>query len=168
MVSCKPQGVDSIENPARPASSEKYRLKSGYGGGESSGSSSFFSRAVEKPKGAQQDIRRPGPGSGINYKYKKALSDFSGPSGRGRMTYTTPSNQGGRGGTDSSEDPTRRGKGAFHFGSIPPPPFTNKIYQSGVGWVSKDKAGASSLKHTGICGSEDSSLGTSKVQFSLS
>ena len=84
------------------------------------------------------------------------------------MRYSTYSNKGGTGDTDSSEVPNRRGKGTFHSGTIPPP-FTHRIYRSGVGWVPADKSGASSLVRaasspgTGIGRGQDSSFSRSKV-----
>ena len=166
--------VNNIGDPARPPTSGKYRFKGGYGRGESSGSTSFHSRAVEKPKGAQQDIRTPGSGSGYNYNHNRIRSEFSGPTkfvgnlnstGRRSSTY---SNQGGTGGTDSSEVPIRRGKGASHSGAVPLP-STHKVYRPGVGLVPVNKAGTSPLRYavsnpgTGIGSGQGSSLGRSMV-----
>lgn len=173
------QGVDNIENPSRPPTSGKYRLKGGHGRGESFGYSSFNAR-VDKPKGFQQDPRTLGPESGDNYNHRRIRSELSGlPQSFGRahdterQKYIASSGQGGTGGTDSSEVPARRGMGTFYFGDISLP-STHQVYRSGLGWIPEDEASASALRHnvsssgTGIGGSGDSSLVRSKVQCLLS
>lgn len=174
------QGVDSIENPIRPPTSGKYRLKGDHGRGESFGSSSFNPPVVDKPKAFSKAFRTLGVESGGGCDHRRIRSELSGlPQSvervhdTGRQKHIVSSDQGGTGGTDSSEVPERRGMGSFYFGDISLP-STHQVYRSGLGWIPEDGAGASALRHTvsspgtGIGWSGDSGLARSKVQCLLS
>lgn len=174
------QGVDSIENPARPPTSGKYRLKGGHGREESFGSPSFNAR-VDKPKAFNKAFHTLGLESGDNYNHRSIRSQPSAlpqsvggvHNNTGGQKHIVSSDQGGTGGADSSQVPDRRGMGPFYFGDISLP-STHQVYRSGFGWIPEYEASASAWRHTvsssgtGIGGSGDSGLARSKVQCLLS
>ncbi|PWW80048.1 hypothetical protein C7212DRAFT_340603 [Tuber magnatum] len=148
------QDVDTIENPARPTTSGRYRLKGGIGRGESLGSSSSSARVIDKQKGAQQDLRMHGSEYGGSYKHRRNRSELPGIHQTVGRIYNSgdqdPSTSFGReegNGDGSVQVPVRRGKGPFCFGDIPLPP-THKIYKLGLGWIPEDEAATFSSKYT--------------------
>ncbi|KAG0636879.1 hypothetical protein HOY80DRAFT_1053144 [Tuber brumale] len=163
----KAQGLDTIENPARPPITGKYRLKNFSGRWESLVSSPANARTLDGLKDVQQDLRMPGPGYGDNFKHRRTRSELPGPlqsvgrvQGMLREGHINPLNQQEGDGTDSSGAPVRRNRGTFYFGDIPLPP-THGIYKSGLGWIPENEVSTFHGRHT-VSGPPVTGLGRSE------